>query len=344
MNFLGNHLLSVDQLTRDDIAEVTQVARRLTPVARREKTTRVLEGAVLASLFLEASTRTRLSFGTAFSRLGGSVHETVGLTFSSMAKGESIADTARVISGYADIMTVRHPEAGSVAQFAHASLVPVINAGDGAAEHPTQALLDIYTIEEEFAARDKEIDGAHVLFVGDLKYGRTVHSLMKLLSLFDNMTFTLLAPELLGMPDSIVEFAENHGHKVICYHRLPRELDTVDVIYTTRIQRERLQGEQIESYSEDFHVNRKLVERIGGANTVIMHPLPRDATLGSNDLSTDLDTDPRLAIFRQTDRGIPIRMALFSLILGVADSIESTFQDARWYRPPNRGIRSSTAD
>ena len=333
MEFLGNHLLSVDQLNRDDIAKVTEVARRLAPVARRDKITRVLEGAVLMNLFLEASTRTRLSFGAAFSRLGGSVQETVGLTFSSMAKGESIADTARVISGYADIMAVRHPEAGSVAQFAQASLVPVINAGDGAAEHPTQALLDIFTIEEEFAVRGKGLDGAHILFVGDLKYGRTVHSLMKLLSLFDHMTFSLLAPDLLRMPTSIIEYAEARGHKVIEFNQIPNEPDTVDVIYTTRIQRERLQGEQIEGYSQDFHVNRLFVDHLGGPGAIVMHPLPRDATAGSNDLSTDLDHDPRLAIFRQTDRGIPIRMALFCLILGVADSIESTFQDADWHRP-----------
>ncbi len=332
MNFLGSHLLSVDQLSRDDLAHLSEVARKLQPVARREKVTRVLEGAVLASLFLEASTRTRLSFGAAFSRLGGSVLETVGLTFSSMAKGESIADTARVISGYADILAVRHPEAGSVAQFAQTSLVPVINAGDGAAEHPTQALLDIFTIEEEFAQRSRPVDGAHVLFVGDLKYGRTVHSLMKLLTLYRNMTFTLLAPEMLSMPDGVVGLAESRGHRVYPITRLPDDTMEVDVIYTTRIQRERLQGEQIEGYSRDYHVNRFFVDHMGGDATVIMHPLPRDATPGSNDLSVELDSDPRLAIFRQTDRGIPVRMALFSLILGVADSIESTFRDVRWHR------------
>ena len=331
MNFVGSDLLTVDQLSRDDIEQIMSVARRMEPIARREKVTRVLEGAVLASLFLEASTRTRLSFGSAFSRLGGAVRETVGLTFSSMAKGESIADTARVISGYADIMTIRHPEAGSVAQFAKASLVPVINAGDGAAEHPTQALLDIYTIEEEFAARDKQLDGAHVLFVGDLKYGRTVHSLLKLLSLYESMTFTLLAPDLLSMPTSIVELVESRGHKVVEYDSMPTEPDRVDVIYATRIQRERLQGEQIEGYSHDFHVNTAFVDHVGDSSTIVMHPLPRESTPSSNDLSTDLDADPRLAIFRQTDRGIPIRMALFALILGVADSIESTYRDPLWH-------------
>nr|WP_298335757.1 aspartate carbamoyltransferase [Ferrimicrobium sp.] len=330
MEFLGSHLLSVDQLSREDVELVITVAQRLEPVARRRKITRALEGAVLASLFLEASTRTRLSFGSAFSRLGGAVRETVGLTFSSMAKGESIADTARVISGYADIMTIRHPEAGSVAQFADASLVPVINAGDGAAEHPTQALLDIYTIEEEFATRNKRLDGSHILFVGDLKYGRTVHSLIKLLSLYERMTFTLLAPELLSMPASIVELVEARGHRVNQLNALPTEPERADVIYTTRIQRERLQGEQIEGYSSDFHVNMAFVNHVGDQSTVIMHPLPRDSTPASNDLSTDLDTDPRLAIFRQTDRGIPIRMALFALILGVADNIEATYRDPSW--------------
>jgi aspartate carbamoyltransferase catalytic subunit len=247
-----------------------------------------------------------------------------------MAKGESIADTSRVISGYADVMAVRHPDAGSVAQFAQASLVPVINAGDGAAEHPTQALLDIFTIEEEFSAVGKAIDGAHVLFIGDLKYGRTVHSLLKLLTLYDGMRFTLLAPSMLSMPEEVVELAEGRGHTITQLSHLPDDPDEVDVIYATRIQRERLQGEQIEGYGEDFHVNRRFVRHLGGDSTVIMHPLPRDATFGSNDLSVELDSDPRLAIFRQTDRGIPVRMAIFSLILGVTNSIESTFRDPAW--------------
>ncbi|MEE4910908.1 hypothetical protein V2K30_17835 [Pseudomonas alliivorans] len=170
---VARHLLSVETYTRESVEELLRIADMMQPVARRQKTTRVLEGAVLANLFFEASTRTRLSFASAFARLGGAVCDTTGFTFSSMAKGESVADTSRVISGYADVIVVRHPELGAVAEFADATHVPVVNAGDGPGEHPSQALLDLYTIQREFSRLDKLLDGAHIAFVGDLKYGRT---------------------------------------------------------------------------------------------------------------------------------------------------------------------------
>jgi aspartate carbamoyltransferase catalytic subunit len=174
----ANHLLSVDQLSRESVEELFWLADVMQPIARRQKVTRVLEGAVLANLFFEASTRTRISFGAAFCRLGGSVCDTTGFTFSSMAKGESIYDTSRVVSGYVDAMVIRHPEKGSVAEFARATNIPVVNGGDGPGEHPSQALLDLYTIQREFSRLGKLIDGAHIAMVGDLKYGRTVHSLI----------------------------------------------------------------------------------------------------------------------------------------------------------------------
>lgn len=189
-----SHLLSIDSLSRDEIDHLMRVAARLEPVAQRRKVTRILEGAVLGNLFFEASTRTRVSFHTAFSRLGGSVCDTTGFTFSSMAKGESLYDTSRVMSGYCDAIVMRHPEQGSVAEFAAATHVPVINAGDGPGEHPSQALLDIYTIDKEFARQGKSLKGAHVLMTGDLKYGRTVHSLLKLLALYGPLRVTLVAP------------------------------------------------------------------------------------------------------------------------------------------------------
>src|SRR5438105_2540350 len=168
------HLLSVDQFSRESAEDLFRLADVMLPIARRRKVTRVLEGAVLANLFFEASTRTRVSFGAAFCRLGGSVCDTTGFTFSSMAKGESIHDTSRVIAGYADAIVVRHPEQGSVEEFARATNVPVINGGDGPGEHPSQALLDLYTIQREYSRLGKLIDGSHVAMVGDLKYGRTV--------------------------------------------------------------------------------------------------------------------------------------------------------------------------
>src|SRR5689334_22808460 len=185
-------LLSVDVFDRELVEDFMRVAESMEPIARRHKVTRVLEGAVLGNLFFEPSTRTRVSFGAAFCRLGGSVCDTTGFTFSSMAKGESIADTSRVISGYVDAIVVRHPEQGSVAQFAAATHLPVVNGGDGPGEHPTQALLDLYTLQREFSRLGKRVDGAHVALVGDLKYGRTVHSLMKLLALYKGVRFTLV--------------------------------------------------------------------------------------------------------------------------------------------------------
>ncbi len=181
----GRHLLSVQQFDRESLQALFGLADLVRPIAERRSVCTVLDGAVLGSLFFEPSTRTRLSFESAFLRLGGEVTTTTGFTFSSMAKGESIADTSRVVSGYSDVLVVRHPDEGSVAEFAAASVVPVVNAGDGAGEHPSQALLDVYTLDSELARRGKSWSGCTIAIVGDLKYGRTVHSLMKLMALGD---------------------------------------------------------------------------------------------------------------------------------------------------------------
>ena len=329
-------LLSVDVFDRELVEDFMRVAESMEPIARRQKVSRVLEGAVLGNLFFEPSTRTRVSFGAAFCRLGGSVCDTTGFTFSSMAKGESIADTSRVISGYVDAIVVRHPEQGSVAQFAAATHVPVINGGDGIGEHPTQALLDLYTIRREFARLGKKIDGASVTVVGDLKHGRTVHSLIKLLSLYKNLRITLIAPKSLEMPRDLVEAARARGHRI----REDSSLDALkqpDILYATRIQKERMSGEGVEAFPENFRVDRALVKARCAEDTVIMHPLPRDSTPGANDLSSDLDRDPRLAIFRQTDAGIPVRMALFAILLGVDHLVERSMRDAPWTSPARLG-------
>ena len=329
-------LLSVDVFDRELAEDFMRVAESMEPIARRHKVSRVLEGAVLGNLFFEPSTRTRVSFGAAFCRLGGSVCDTTGFTFSSMAKGESIADTSRVISGYVDAIVVRHPEQGSVAQFAAATHLPVINGGDGIGEHPTQALLDLYTIRREFARLGKTIDGSSVAVVGDLKHGRTVHSLIKLLSLYKNLRITLIAPKSLEMPRDLVEAARARGHRI----REDSSLDALkqpDILYATRIQKERMSGEGVEAYPENFRVDRALVKARCSGDTVILHPLPRDSTPGANDLSSDLDRDPRLAIFRQTDAGIPVRMALFAILLGVDHLVAGSLRDAPWTSPPRLG-------
>lgn len=326
-------LLSVDQFSRETVEDLFRIADIMQPIARRQKITRVLEGAVLANLFFEASTRTRVSFSAAFSRLGGSVCDTTGFTFSSMAKGESIYDTSRVISGYVDAMVVRHPERGAVAEFAAATNIPVINGGDGPGEHPSQALLDLYTIQKEFSRTGKLVDGAHVALVGDLKYGRTVHSLIKLLSLYKGLTFSLVCPPSLDMPGHILDKVTSSGHRVIVASSLEEGVADADIIYATRIQRERFTDEAIEGYSPEFQVNQALIDRVCKKDAVIMHPLPRDGRPGANDLSTDLNHDPRLAIFRQTDNGIPIRMAIFAVLLGVDHQVQYSMRDAPW-RPP----------
>ena len=203
-NLTGSHILSVNQFNRDVIERIFATADKMLPYAQRQKRTEVLNGAILGNLFFEPSTRTRVSFGTAFNLLGGEVRETTGMSSSALAKGESLFDTARVLSGYSDIIAMRHPDSGSVADFAEGSRVPVINGGDGANEHPTQALLDLYTIQKELQHQDKNIKGMHIAMLGDLKYGRTVHSLSRLLTQNENIHFTFISPNELSMPTSIL--------------------------------------------------------------------------------------------------------------------------------------------
>lgn len=326
-------LLSIDQFSRESAEALFRVADLMQPIARRQKISRVLEGAVLGNLFFEASTRTRVSFGAAFCRLGGSVCDTTGFTFSSMAKGESIYDTSRVMAGYVDAMVVRHPEQGSVAEFARATNIPVINAGDGPGEHPSQALLDLYTIQREFSRLGKLVDGAHIAMVGDLKYGRTVHSLAKLLSLYKGLKITLISPKGLEMPSYVLERIARNDHLVEQTYDLRQGLQGADVVYATRIQKERFQNENIEGYTPEFQINKAMIDAACGPDTLIMHPLPRDGRPDANDLSTDLNHDSRLAIFRQTDNGIPVRMAIFAALLGVDGQVQRSMRDATWRRP-----------
>ncbi len=339
----GKHqLISVDQFTRESVEDLFRVADMMQPIARRQKVSRVLEGAVLGNLFFEASTRTRVSFGSAFCRLGGSVCDTTGFTFSSMAKGESIYDTSRVMSGYVDAMVIRHPDKGSVAEFAAATNIPVVNGGDGPGEHPSQALLDLYTILTEFSRLGKLLDGAHIAMVGDLKYGRTVHSLIKLLSLYKGLRFTLIAPPGLEMPDYVLEQAARNDN-VIEQKTSLAELAGADVIYATRVQKERFANEESsEGYTAEFQVNRAIVDTYCGPDTIVMHPLPRDSRPGANDLSVDLNDDPRLAIFRQTDNGIPVRMAIFAVLLGVEGLVQHSMRDVTWRHPSHVGPDDSS--
>lgn len=337
---MSQHLLTVDSLNRESVDHLLRVAARMEPIASRRQVTRVLEGAVLGNLFFEASTRTRVSFNAAFCRLGGSVCDTTGFTFSSMAKGESLYDTSRVMSGYCDAIVMRHPDQGSVAEFAAATHVPVINGGDGPGEHPSQALLDLYTIDKEFQRLGKRLSGAHILLTGDLKYGRTVHSLIKLLSLYDPLRITLVSPPGLEMPSYLVDLVASRGHRIEQRDSLTSDFSDLDVVYTTRIQKERFTDEMNESFqelSDDFMVNRDFLDHRCSQSTIVMHPLPRDSRPGANDLNVDLNGDPRLAIFRQTDNGIPMRMAIFATLLKVDELIEQDMRPVRWFVPPQIG-------
>ena len=236
MKFKGSHVLSIQQFERADIEKVFSVADAMRPYALRQRVTNILEGAILGNMFFESSTRTRISFGCAFNLLGGHVRETTGFEHSAIAKGESLYDTARVLSGYSDIICMRHPQSSAVKEFAAASRVPVINGGDGANEHPTQALLDLYTIKQELASKNRCIDGLRIAMIGDLKYGRTVHSLCQLLCLYHNLHVSLVSPGELAMPTTLVDAMQRAGHEVVASEELSSSISHVDIAYSTRIQ------------------------------------------------------------------------------------------------------------
>lgn len=314
--FKNKNFLSVKNLHIDEIDYLINLANKMLPYANRQKKTKVLDGAILANLFFEPSTRTRISFAVAFNRLGGVVNDTTGVQFSSLTKGESIYDTSKVISSYVDIITVRHPTTGVVGEFANASDVPVINGGDGVSEHPTQAMLDIYTIHKEVG----QINGISIAMVGDLKYGRTVHSLSILLSLYKNITLYLISPNALKMPEYIKEDLLSKGVKIIESENLEENLQYVDIIYSTRIQEERFATPELyERYRGKYNINKKMYQKYCKPTSILMHPLPRDSRLNKPEIDNDLNDFKNLAIFRQSANGIPIRMAIFASILGVED-------------------------
>jgi len=332
MNFIGSHILSVSQFQREDIETVFNVADKMIPYANRDRVTRVLEGAILGNMFFEPSTRTRVSFGCAWNLLGGEVRETTEVKASAIAKGESFYDTARVLSGYSDIIVMRHQTEGSVEEFSAASRVPVINGGDGSNEHPSQALLDLYTIRKEMEGRGKTVDDLRIALIGDLRYGRAVHSLCKSLSLYKNIHFTLISPAELRLPETYVEDIKASGHVVVESEDLQAGIAHADILYVTRTQEERFPSqEEADKYKGLFRLNQTIYTENCEPNTVIMHPLPRDSRGDARELDDDLNENPNLAIFRQTDNGVVIRMALFALILDVVDQVEKSARDVNWY-------------
>ncbi|RLQ21409.1 aspartate carbamoyltransferase [Seongchinamella sediminis] len=332
MEFAGSHILSIQQFERGDVERIFAVADQMEPYAQRQRVTKVLDGAILGNMFFEPSTRTRISFGSAFNLLGGEVRETTGFESSAIAKGESLYDTARVLSGYSDAIVMRHPQAGSVAEFAAASRVPVLNGGDGSNEHPSQALLDLYTIKKELAGQGRTIDQLRIAMVGDLRYGRTVHSLCKLLSLYRDVQVRLVSPQELRMPADIVEQMRSGGLQVQESEALEESIARVDIVYSTRIQEERFNSqEEADLYRGRFRLNQSVYTAYCEPNTVIMHPLPRDSRDNARELDDDLNDNPNLAIFRQTDNGMLVRMALFALTLDVVDQVAKHSREVNWY-------------
>jgi len=331
MKFEGSHILSVSQFDREAISRILDVSSLMAPYAMRKKRCHVLDGAILNNLFFEPSTRTRVSFGAAFNLLGGFVRETVGQENSSLSKGESLFDTARVISGYSDVIAMRHPAMHSVEEFSTGSSVPVINGGDGANEHPTQALLDLFTIQSEMAPHNKSLDGLNIVLMGDLKHGRTVHSLSKLLSLYNNMKVTMISPDALKMPDSVISSLTDAGHEVVITDKIENNL-SCDIIYQTRIQQERFASkDEANLYRGHFSLNKEIYQQFCQKHTVIMHPLPRDSRPEANELDTDLNDLENLAIFRQAQNGVLVRMALFALTLGVENKMSQFEKPVTWY-------------
>ena len=331
MSFRGNHILSIDQFNRNDIEQLFSVADKLEPFASKEKITRVLEGAILGNMFFEPSTRTRISFGASFNLLGGSVREITEIESSSLAKGESLADTAQVLSGYSDIIVMRHPENDSVKKFSEASRVPVINGGDGSNEHPSQALLDLYTIRKELSQNNKTIDNLRIALVGDLKYGRAVHSLCKILSKYKDVKLNLISPDELKLPEDLIRQMNDSEVSINQTENLEKGISEVDIIYVTRVQEERFKNKKdANKYRGLLSLNQSIYTANCEPNTVIMHPLPRDSRSDANELDSDLYENPNLAIFRQADNGVVIRMAMFALVLGVEEKIEETSKPVNW--------------
>ena len=302
-NFTNRDIVSIRSFTREEIDYILEVSRSIEPLV--EKGSNMLRGKVLAELFFEPSTRTMLSFQTAMYKLGGNVIGFAEPGVSSVWKGESLADTVRVVESYSDVIVLRHPLEGAARFAAEYARVPVINAGSGAEEHPTQALLDLYTILKSKG----KIDGLNIILMGDLRYGRTVHSLAYALSLYD-VNLNLISPDLLKMRPEVIEDIKDRI-EVSEHTDLMEVLPDADVLYVTRIQKERFpdlgEYEKVRgSYVIDLNVLKKAKEDL-----IVLHPLPR-----VDEIAVEVDSTPFAKYFEQARNGVVVRMALLALVLG----------------------------
>ncbi len=296
------HLIETQQFDRESIKELFALANSLE--GKREK---LLEGKILATLFYEPSTRTRLSFESAMMRLGGDVISVESAREnSSDVKGETLEDTIRIVNQYADAIVLRHPEIGSAARAAAVSSVPIINGGDGAGQHPTQALYDLYTIEREVG----RVDGIHVAIVGDLKYGRAARSITYLLGKYNDVRITLVSPPELKMNDDIKEYLRERNVTFTETDQLEDVMRVADVVYQTRIQKERFaSAAEYEKFKGIYIIDRRLADSMKDGG-IIIHPLPR-----VGEIAEDVDDSPHAVYFRQVGYGVIVRMAILKMIL-----------------------------
>ncbi|MBT3357232.1 MAG: aspartate carbamoyltransferase [Euryarchaeota archaeon] len=299
-------LITMDDLTNEEIVELLDTAQRLLPVAKGDVYAPLLQGKVLGNLFFENSTRTRMSFETAMKRLGGEVLNLSSIG-SSVAKGETLYDTMQMVNGYSDIAVIRHPRQGAAQYSADAVEIPILNAGDGAGNHPTQTMLDLFTIREAHGT----LEGLNVMLVGDLRFGRTTHSLSHALVRF-GATLMLVSPKSLRMPAEIVSDLRARGKDVTETENLSAEINSADVIYMTRIQKERFPDE--DEYTKVAGTYKLTAGDLDGAkgSMIVMHPLPR-----VNELCASVDSTKHARYFEQAFNGVPTRMALLCRSLGI---------------------------
>ena len=304
--FFDKDIVSIRDFSKEQINSILELSEKMVPYAKGEKKTHTLDGKILGNLFFEPSTRTRLSFESAAHRLGANVIDVSQVSMTSIAKGETLSDTIRMVDSYCDTIVLRHPHEGAARLAANVSENPVINAGDGAGSHPTQTLLDLFTIK-----RFKEsIEGLNIALVGDLKYGRTVHSLVEALTLF-GAKLTFVAPDSLQMPEDVIFHLKSHGCTPKLTANLEDTISEADVLYVTRIQKERFPDpSEYNKVAGTYRINNEIL-REAKKDMIVMHPLPR-----IDEIASEVDATEHAKYFEQAFNGIPVRMALLCAIMG----------------------------
>ena len=306
-------IISMNDISKEEILEILEIAEKIEKTSEEEKLN-FLKGKIIATLFFEPSTRTKMSFESAAFRLGAQVLQLPPLELSSVKKGESFSDTIKMVESYSDIIVVRHPNDGAARLASTTSQKPVLNAGDGSNQHPSQTLLDLYTIKEEKGT----LNNLSIAFVGDLKYGRTVHSLVKALTHFNPVIY-FVAPKILQMPSYLIDDLDKNNIKYEILEDFRDCLDKIDVFYMTRIQKERFPDiEDYEKVKGVYVINKKNILGKCKEDMIILHPLPR-----VDEISTDLDDTKHALYFKQAKNGIPIRQAMMMKVL---DKVKDIFK------------------